>query len=76
MASLEQGVTGLPFVVWISQSGDFGHDVRIWLSRSPKAAPSEMVVVAIRPKWGIYLTQVTPRCSMAFCGGLPVIGDN
>jgi len=26
--------------------------------------------VEIYGKWGIYLTQVTPRCSMAFHGGL------
>jgi hypothetical protein len=60
MASLEQRDTGLPFVVWISQCGDFGHDVRIWLSRSPKAAPSEMVVVSIRPNVRVVEGSVSP----------------
>jgi hypothetical protein len=49
MANLDFERTGLPFVVWISVRGDALHDVRIKVSRSPKALPSEMVSVAIRP---------------------------
>lgn len=49
MANLMPKRTGLPYVVWISQSGDFGHDVCVWVSRSPKAVPSEMVRATIRP---------------------------
>jgi Domain of unknown function (DUF4160) len=49
MANLVQRDTGLPFVVWISPKGNARHDVRVKISRSPKAVPSEMVSVAIRP---------------------------
>ena len=49
MANLVQRDTGLPFVVWISPKGNARHDVRVKVSRSPKAVPSEMVSVAIRP---------------------------
>jgi hypothetical protein len=31
----------------------------------------QLVMLPYYTKWGIYLTQVTPRCSMACCGGLP-----
>jgi hypothetical protein len=48
-ANLVQRDTGLPFVVWISPKGNARHDVRVKVSRSPKAVPSEMVSVAIRP---------------------------
>jgi len=50
MANLSSKHTGLPFVVWISQRGDARHDVRVMVSRSLKATPSEMVSVAIRPR--------------------------
>ena len=37
---------------------------------------AQMVVKqVIELKWGIYLTQVTPRCSMACRGGLPPKSD-
>ena len=49
MANLVQRDTGVPFVVWISPKGNGRHDVRVMVSRSPKAVPSEMVSVAIRP---------------------------
>ena len=49
VANLTPEATGLPFVVWLSQSGDSGHAVRIWISRGPKPTASEMVAVAIRP---------------------------
>jgi hypothetical protein len=49
MANLVQRDTGLPFVVWISPKGNARHDVRVKVSRSPRAVPSEMVSVAIRP---------------------------
>ena len=49
MANLVQRDTGLPFVVWISPKGNARHNVRVKVSRSPKAVPSEMVSVAIRP---------------------------
>ena len=49
MANLVHRDTGLPFVVWISPKGNARHDVRVKVSRSPKAVPSEMVSVAIRP---------------------------
>ena len=49
MANLVQRDTGLPFVVWICPKGNARHDVRVKVSRSPKAVPSEMISVAIRP---------------------------
>jgi Domain of unknown function (DUF4160) len=49
MANLVQRDTGLPFVVWISPKGNARHDVRVKVSRTPKAVPSEMVSVAVRP---------------------------
>ena len=42
--------TGLPFVVWISYRGGAQHDVRVKVSPGPKALPSSMVSVAIRPE--------------------------
>jgi hypothetical protein len=50
MANLFPKHTGLPFVVWISYKGGVQHDVRVKVSHGPKAVPSEMVSVAIRPK--------------------------
>jgi hypothetical protein len=49
MANLFSKHTGLPFVVWISYKGAAQHDVRVKVSPGPKALPSEMVSVAIRP---------------------------
>lgn len=49
MANLVYKRTGLPFVVWISPRGNARHDVRVKVSSGPKAVPSEMVSVAIRP---------------------------
>lgn len=50
MASLGQKHTGLPFVVWISVRGGAKHDVRVKVSRSLKAVPSDLISVAIRPE--------------------------
>jgi hypothetical protein len=49
MANLGQQTTGLPFVLWIAIGSGLQYDVRVWVSHSAKAAPSEMVSVAIRP---------------------------
>ena len=49
MANLFPKHTGLPFVVWISVKGGAQHDVRVKVSQSPKALPSDMISVAIRP---------------------------
>lgn len=51
MSNLKPTDTGLPFVVWISVAphDNAGHDVSVWVSRSVKVVPSEMVRVAIRP---------------------------
>ena len=50
MANLFPKHTGLPFVVWMSYKGGAQHDVCVNVSHGPKAIPSEMVSVAIRPK--------------------------
>ena len=50
MADLFSKHTGLPFVVWISYKGGARHDVRVKVSPGPKALPSEMASVAIRPE--------------------------
>ena len=50
MANLFSKHTGLPFVVWISYRGGARHDVRVKVSPSLKAFPSEMASVAIRPE--------------------------
>jgi hypothetical protein len=49
MANLVQRDTGLPFVVWISPRGNARHDVRVKVSRGPRALLSEMTSVALRP---------------------------
>ena len=49
MANLFPKHTGLPFVVWISYKGGAQHDIRVKVSQGPKALPSEMASVAIRP---------------------------
>ena len=50
MANLFPKHTGLPFVVWISYRGNAQHDVRVKVSPSSKAMPSEMAAVAVRPE--------------------------
>jgi hypothetical protein len=50
MANLFPRHTGLPFVVWISYKAGVQHDVRVKVSPGPKALPSEMTAVAIRPR--------------------------
>jgi len=50
MANLFPKHTGLPFVVWMSYRGGAQHDVRVKVSKGPKAVPSEMVSVAMRPE--------------------------
>jgi hypothetical protein len=50
MSNLSPKKTGLPFVVWISPRGNARHDVRVKVSRSPKAMPDEFVTVAVRPE--------------------------
>jgi hypothetical protein len=49
MANLRPERTGLPFVVFISQKGEAGHDVRVKLARGAKVRRSEMITVAVRP---------------------------
>lgn len=49
MANLFPKHTGLPFVVWISARGGARHDIRVKVSPDPKALPSEVASVAIRP---------------------------
>lgn len=49
MSNLSPKRTGLPFVVWISPRGGAPHDVRVKVSRSPKAMPSEFITVSVRP---------------------------
>lgn len=39
----------MPFVVWISPRGAARHDVRITLSRTPKAGP-DWLTVTVRPE--------------------------
>lgn len=49
LANLGSEHTGLPFCIWVSAwDGSSRDDVRLWISRTPKAVPSEMVCVAIR----------------------------
>lgn len=49
MANLFPKHTGLPFVVWISTGQGIQHDVRVKVSSGPKAIPSQMISVALRP---------------------------
>lgn len=49
MANLRPERTGLPFVVFISQQGGARHDVRVKVSRGPRADPGQMVTVTVRP---------------------------
>jgi hypothetical protein len=61
MANLRSERTGLPFVVFISQKGGAGHDVRVKVARSAKTRPSEMVTVAVRPTVRVVRGQLDPR---------------
>lgn len=47
MSNLFPKHTGLPFTVWISVKGGARHDVRVKVSRTPKATPQNMISVAI-----------------------------
>jgi len=50
MANLSPKRTGLPFVIWISPRGGAQHDVRVKVTRSPKALPGEFITVTVRPE--------------------------
>ena len=60
MANLFSKHTGLPFVVWISCRGGAQHDVRVKVSPSPRALPSQMASVAVRPS-----TRLVEACPQA-----------
>jgi hypothetical protein len=49
MSNLSPKRTGLPFVVWISPRDGAQHDVRVKISRSPRATPGEFISVTVRP---------------------------
>ena len=49
MADLRPERTGLPFVVFIPQTGEARHDARIKLARAAKVRPSEMSTVTVCP---------------------------
>jgi hypothetical protein len=49
MANLFPKHTGLPFVVWISTGQGVPHDVRVKVSSGPRAIPSQMISVGLRP---------------------------
>lgn len=59
-ANLVSKRTGLPFVVWISPRGGAQHDVRVQVSRGPRAIPSEMITVGIRPNVHVISGEVSP----------------
>ena len=61
MANLFSKHTGLPFVVWISYRGGAQHDIRVKVSPGPKALPSQMVSIAVRPN--IHVVQGEMRAS-------------
>ena len=50
MANLRPERTGLPFIVFISQQGGARHDVRVKVARGPRADPTQMVTVTVRPE--------------------------
>jgi hypothetical protein len=60
MANLSSRLTGLPFIVWISQRGNAKHDARLKVSPDPKAIPEEMVSVGIRPTVEVVAGEMTP----------------
>jgi hypothetical protein len=49
LANLSPQRTGLPFVVWIPPKAGAPHDVRVKVSKGPKAHASELISVAVRP---------------------------
>jgi hypothetical protein len=49
MANLRPERTGLPFVMFISQTGGASHNVRIKLARGAKVRAAEMLTVALGP---------------------------
>lgn len=49
MSNLYPKHTGLPFVIWISTGIGVQHDIRVKVSRGPKARPAEMISVGLRP---------------------------
>jgi hypothetical protein len=61
MANLFPKHTGLPFVVWISYKYGVRHDVRVKVSPGPKALPSEMIAVALRPQ--VHVVEGTLKAS-------------
>ncbi len=60
MANLFPKHTGLPFVVWISTGQGVQHDVRVKVSPGPKAIPSQMISVALRPNVHVVQGNMTP----------------
>lgn len=60
MANLQFRRTGLPFIVWISPRGAARHDVRVKISPGPRAIPSQMVSVAIRPSVRVVEGSMSP----------------
>lgn len=60
MANLFSKHTGLPFVVWISYRGGAQDDVRVKVSPGPRALPSQMVSVAIRPEIRVVDGELSP----------------
>ncbi len=59
MASLSGRLTGLPFIVWISQRGNAKHDVCVKVTPGLKAIPEEMVSVAIGPDIRVIAGEMT-----------------
>lgn len=49
MSNLSPKQTGLPFVVWISPKAGAKHDIRVKISSGPRALPSQMRTIALRP---------------------------
>ncbi|HEY7305488.1 MAG TPA: hypothetical protein VH601_15295 [Bryobacteraceae bacterium] len=61
MANLFPKHTGLPFVVWISTGQGVQHDIRVKVSQGPRAVPSQMVSVALRPMVHVVNGYMTPE---------------
>src|SRR5688572_26667372 len=61
MSNLSPKRTGLPFVVWISPRGGAQHDVRVKVTRGPKAIPGEFVTVTVRPRVEVIDGSLPPR---------------
>jgi hypothetical protein len=61
MANLRPDRTGLPFVVFMSQRGGAGHDVRVKVAHTPRVRPSEMVTVALRPPVRVIRGRLEPH---------------